>query len=82
MSGPTGAWRLRPVAHPRPVDSDELVGVSELAEILGVSRSTISQWDIRRGTTMFPLPLARLKMGALYDRGEVVLWHQDWRVGR
>lgn len=79
MAGRTGASRHGEVAPPRVVDSDELVGVKELAEYLGVDKSTIAQWDARRRRIGFPLPVARLAMGAIYDRGEVVMWRRRRR---
>ena len=71
----------RDIAPARVVDSDELVGVKELAEYLGVHRSMITHWDARRRRTGFPLPVARLAMGAIYDRGEVMMWRQKRKNG-
>lgn len=50
----------------------DLVGIAEIAEMAGVSRQVVHAWT-RRARDM-PKPLARLKMGPVWDRGEVRKW--------
>ena len=47
------------------------VGSAEIAEMLGVSRQRVQQLISRRD---FPKPLARLKMGKVWRRGDVERW--------
>lgn len=53
---------------------DDLIGVSEAAEICKVSRQYLPMLAARRRTTGFPEPLLELKMGPLYSRSEVTRW--------
>lgn len=55
--------------------SRRLVGVAEIAERLGVPRSTVSMWDARRKTNGFPKPIERLSMGPVYDLDEIETWY-------
>jgi chromosome partitioning protein len=55
----------------------ELVGVAEIAEKLGVPRTTVSMWDARRVKNGFPLPVADLRMGPVYEWQKVESWYQD-----
>jgi hypothetical protein len=54
----------------------ELVGVAEIAERLGVNRTTVSMWDARRRSNGFPEPLEQLAMGPVYDWQAVKAWHE------
>jgi chromosome partitioning protein len=50
----------------------ELVGTSEVAEMLGVSRQTLLNW--RNGASGFPEPVAELKSGPVWQRETVIAW--------
>lgn len=68
----------RSLSHER--DSPALVSVSEIAELLGVSRSNAYPWLRRRGIE--PVQVDPLPVGRLYDR-ELVLAERDrWLGGR
>lgn len=54
-------------------------GIAEIAERYGVARTTVStSWADRRHLTGFPLPIATLRMGPLYDLDEVDRWYSSW----
>lgn len=52
-----------------------LAGVAEIADRLGVPRTTVSMWDYRRRTSGMPEPVVRLQMGPVYDLDAVLAWH-------
>lgn len=52
---------------------DELVGSSEIAERLGVGRSSVVH-DWRQRDPDFPAPVAELKMGLLFLWSDVERW--------
>jgi chromosome partitioning protein len=52
--------------------SVELVGVAEIADKYNVNRSAVSNWAKRYGD--FPVPLACLKMGPVWDWATVEAW--------
>jgi len=54
----------------------ELVGVAEMAEILGVSKQRISELA---ATPKFPRPLAQLKGGPVWDRASIGNFLQTWQ---
>ena len=49
----------------------ELVGVAEIAELLGVTRQRVHQLA---KTADFPKPLAELSAGAIWDKADVEVW--------
>lgn len=51
---------------------DELVGVAEIAERLGVGTSVVHDWRRRHGA--FPEPILRLHMGLLWAWHDVAAW--------
>jgi chromosome partitioning protein len=51
---------------------EELLGLSEVAELLGASRQTVSNWRQRRQG--FPQPAAELKSGPIWTRSAIVAW--------
>jgi hypothetical protein len=53
----------------------ELVGVSEIAELLDVSRQRIRELRQQPG---FPAPLAELKAGPVWSRGSLDRFHRSW----
>lgn len=63
----------------RRVNTEELVGVAEIADRLGVARrQVVHVWRARHAD--FPLPAARLSMGDLWVWGDVEEWAR--RTGR
>jgi len=50
----------------------DLVGTSEVAEMLGVTKQTLTNWRTRNAS--FPTPIAELKSGPVWNRKEVVEW--------
>jgi transcriptional regulator with XRE-family HTH domain len=57
-----------------------LAGVSELAERLGVARSTVAGWIKGAADNGMPAPLARLQAGPVYDLEAVAAWHARWKA--
>jgi hypothetical protein len=57
----------------RKVDVKNLVGTSEIAERLGVSRHQVVH-DWRRRHPDFPEPVAQLKRGAIWNWPDVERW--------
>ena len=55
-----------------------LAGVAELADLLGVRRTTISQWHSRQHQNGFPEPITFLAMGPVWDEAKVVAWWKDY----
>jgi len=53
----------------------ELVGVSEIAKILGVSRQRVSALQSREG---FPEPIVRLRSGPVWTRPSLNFFVDDW----
>jgi predicted DNA-binding transcriptional regulator AlpA len=49
----------------------QLVGVAEIADMLGVSRQRVHQLATRED---FPTPLAVLVMGSVWDRAVIEEW--------
>ena len=50
----------------------ELVGIFEIASMLGVSRQRVDQ--ISRADTAFPDPVAELHAGRIWRRDDIVRW--------
>ena len=46
--------------------AEELVGLAEVAELAGMSRSVVSNWRAR--DLRFPKPVADLRSGPVFDR--------------
>ncbi len=55
----------------------DLVGVAEIAELLGVTRQRVHQLT---QAPDFPAPVAELSAGRIYNRDEVEAWAR--RTGR
>jgi len=54
----------------------ELAGVFEISKDLGVARSTVSMWDVRRAEgNEFPEPVATLECGRIYDLDAIRVWY-------
>ncbi len=68
---PPAYWRL-----------EDLAATGDLAQDLGVSKATVSNWTVRYAD--FPQPLVELSTGPVYSRWQVRQWHdsRDWTTGR
>jgi predicted DNA-binding transcriptional regulator AlpA len=53
------------------VAARELVGIAEIADLLGVSRQRAHKLSQRPD---FPEPVARLSAGLIWERADVVRW--------
>lgn len=53
----------------------ELVGISEIAEIAGVTRQAVANWRVRHKN--FPSPIVELKSGPIWNREEINLWLKE-----
>lgn len=65
-------------------DRYQLLGVAEICKLAGtrstpISRNTLKVWRETRG---FPLPVATLDCGEIWDREEVRLWLKDAKAWR
>ncbi len=56
---------------------DKLLGASEVAEELGVSRQRVYQLQARYES--FPEPVAQLARGALWSRIQIRQWRDVWQ---
>lgn len=56
-------------------DDDELLGLSEVAELLQTSRQVVGNWRGRRPD--FPSPRAELKSGPIWRRADIVTWADE-----
>ncbi len=52
--------------------SDELVGIGEIAEMAGVSRQAVANWRVR--TADFPNPVTELASGPIFRRSQIRSW--------
>ena len=64
------------------IDVEFIVGVAEIADLLKIGRTTVSNWDDRRERNGFPERLKTLAAGPLYDVREVVAWYADYEPSR
>jgi chromosome partitioning protein len=53
----------------------ELVGIAEIAQLLGVSKQVVANWRARKRT--FPAPAAELKSGPVWEIDSIKAWAQD-----
>jgi predicted DNA-binding transcriptional regulator AlpA len=49
-----------------------LVGIAEIAQIAGVSRQVVNNWNVR--DVSFPRPIAQLACGQIWDQEEILAW--------
>jgi chromosome partitioning protein len=52
--------------------SDELVGIGEIAEMAGVSRQAVANWRVRAAD--FPRPVTELASGPIFRRSQIRSW--------
>lgn len=57
----------------------DLVGISEIAEMLGVTRQRVDK--LSRTDPAFPEPVAEIRAGRIWLRAEVATWVSDSRRG-
>jgi chromosome partitioning protein len=57
------------------IEQPELFGLSEVAEMFGVSKQVIGNWRLRYHN--FPKPLAELKSGPVWKREDIVIWAKE-----
>ena len=62
-----------PAAAPTGIRPDDILGLNEVAGMLGKSRQTVSNW-ISRGVYSFPAPVAHLAATKVWDRAQVAEW--------
>lgn len=55
--------------------SDTHVGLTEIGDMLGVTRQRAYQLSRKTG---FPAPVAETKAGRIWDRAEVAAWESTW----
>jgi chromosome partitioning protein len=58
--------------------ADDLLGVAEVAVLLGVTRQTVSNWRARQEG--FPSPTAELRSGPIWTRSAIVSWAAEAAV--
>jgi chromosome partitioning protein len=56
-------------------DGDELLGLAEVAALLGVSKQAVANWRTRRED--FPEPTAELKSGPIWNKDKIVEWASE-----
>ena len=54
------------------VDTDDLVGITEMARALGVKPNVVGNWVKRYPT--FPPPIITLSCGSLWKMSDVLAW--------
>lgn len=64
------------------IDVGSIVGVAEISSLLGVGRTTVSNWDDRRERNGFPQRVKTLASGPIYDVDEIVAWFVDYEPSR
>lgn len=75
---PVGIETLTEIEYERRANAPtlpELVSASEIGDILGVARQRVHQL---RSTAAFPLPLAELRGGAVWDAAAVRKFAREW----
>lgn len=53
------------------MDQNELLGITEVAEVLGIHRDTLAEWRRRPG---FPIPDVQLGTSPGWRRSRIVAW--------
>jgi chromosome partitioning protein len=53
----------------------ELLGMAEVAELLGVTKQVLSNWRSRE--TKFPEPVADLKSGPVWSKSDIIQWAKE-----
>ncbi len=58
------------------IDVDDIAGLAEIADELGVTRQSVSNWASGRARIDFPKPFKRLRATPLWSLTGVLTWHQ------
>jgi len=61
---------------------DDMVGLQEVAQELGVGMYRLKRWIDRRESTNCPRPVKKLGQGNLYSLADWKGWFAWWRVTR
>lgn len=61
---------------------EDIVGLAEVAEGLGVQKFRVNRWVERRESVGCPKPVRVLKLGHLYSMTEWRGWYALWKVTR
>lgn len=56
----------------------ELMGTTEIAAMLGISRQRVHKLTADAETTKFPEPLATLSMGKVWDAADIRKWAKTY----
>ena len=75
----TASALLDPSAFDREPRLEELIGVTEIAAILGKHKQNVAQHYTRRRD--FPAPAAELPTGRYWRRGDIEHWYEQSRSG-
>lgn len=59
-------------------EPDELVGATDIARLLGISRQRVYQLS---SEATFPTPAAHLARGALWSRADIEAWSERRKIG-
>lgn len=54
------------------VADDDLVGISEIADLAGVTKQAVANWRVR--CSDFPKPLKELRAGPVFRLGPIMAW--------
>lgn len=65
------AGETTPTAEP-----GDLIGLAEVAQLAGVSRSAVSNW-LKRRPKGFPKPASDSRAGPMFDRAEIAVWLEE-----
>lgn len=57
--------------------TDDVVGISEIAEILAVTSERVGELSLRAD---FPLPVTRFPLGRAWHRKDIETWARDTRA--
>ena len=60
------------------MDVRQLVGVTDIARLSRVGRSTVTQWHSRAYRNGFPEPVHRLAMGPVWNVNVVLSWYANY----
>lgn len=70
---------LHPSTFDQPPSLEELIGVTEIAELIGKHKQNVAQHYTRRRD--FPEPAAELPTGRYWRRGDVLRWYEQAGIG-
>jgi predicted DNA-binding transcriptional regulator AlpA len=71
---PKSRAKVGVVLHPVTSAGVDLVGIIEIAELLGVSRQRVAQLADTEG---FPAPIGEIRAGRIWERSDIEAWAQE-----